>query len=778
MQEPFSTPMNASVIDDLIRDLELESNGARLYYAVDAYDLIHYCFPLGENAPIDLDRIANEQAGWDQIFRVRQTRPLLPREYYEEIDAWVEFVERQASKYGAAAVIQRILDLMQRNKRHVLEDIANPKIRKEDLQDFNIALMMHLGLYNIGLDRLYWTRSRFNHPESKEMRAVLSEADHDYFPSPLVGDITKYLLATRDPAYSSKKEEASTRDAAVIDRLLFLNERLIAAYPQRLKSRHIVLYLSSAGKTKRVFELDSVRNLFPKLDGHSYCIHRTFEHPYTLLALGLDGSDGSPDEHLGASIMRLKAIRELLRWDTINKLNRHLSANVRSRCLKCIQEGGREEDCEGCSSLERCKAVKDLERLRASQGRSMLNLGLLSKIQSYADLSVGNFKPVERSRLEKLHQFFKDSLNDADVQNRALLKMLALETLMRVQRDFRDFTYGVVPSSRNEENELVRYQAHFYLLAPFDNENHELIEQLVELESIIGEEVYARYEEVVTSFLNREGRTEAGIGMMAGHELVRGLLYLCAPTNSGDQRAYEHATMLVKKFESSEIRSQILFFAGWCSICVGRFEEARGYAAKGIEEFPDDPKFPHLLGRANIREIRLDSAEKKREELIKEAIEVQKQAVALARKDSKNVWLRGVMYNSLVFYLCHINWAADDFGGQISQAREALKELKKAIPKEEWQPAYSNFFHTEAYLEFKEAVGLEFEAKLYEKEANSPAFSQEKREGLLFAANSQRDQARYKLGRALIEIEEALKYEKKSRYEVLRADILEKRKDL
>lgn len=767
--------MNAGVIDTIIRDLELERDGARLYYAVDAHDVTYYCFPVHETGPVDLDRIANEQAGWDQIFRVRKIRPLLPREYYEELDAYVEIVRKQASRYGAAAVLARILDLTQRSKRHVLEDVANPNIRKEDLRNFNIALMMHLGLYNIGLERLHWTRNRFNNPESKEMRAVLTEADREYIPSPLVGDITKYLADTRDPAFSSSGTEGFYRDAAVIDRLLFLNERLIAAYPERLESLHLILYLSSAGRTKRIFEQDFVINLLPKVSGHSYSIHRTFEHPYTLLALSVDGSDNSFQDDLGASIERLKGIRDLLRWDTLNKLNRHLSANARARCTKCIQEGGREEDCEGCISLKRCQAVKALEGLRASQGRSMLNLGLLSKIQSYADLAVGT-KEVGKSRLGKLHQFFKESLNDADVQSRALAKMLAIENLMRVQRDFREFTYYVTPSLRREDNELVRYQAHFFLLAPFDEENHEFIEQLVELEEIIGDEVYRRYDEVATDFLNRETRKETGtIIMEAPHELVRGLLYLCAPTNSGDQHAYKHATMLATQFQSSEFQNHILFFASWCCICVGRFDEARKYASEGAERFPDDPKFPHLLARANIREIEMNSADKGRESFIQEAIVLQRQAVALAEKSPKNPWLVGVMYNSLAFYLCQIDWAVPGFNKQIEEARKAVRQLKTAIPKEQWHPAYSNFFHTEAYLEYQEALSAELDAKKWERDAKDPATPISNREGCLNLGKTQRDLARFKLERALIEIEEALRYDAKLRYTILKDDILRKR---
>src|SRR5205823_1042153 len=122
------------------------------------------------------------------------------------------------------------------------------------------------------------------------------------------------------------------------------------------------------------------------------------------------------------------------------------------------------------------------------------------------------------------------------------------------------------------------------------------------VESVDPSDYFTQYEEVVRRFLGTEA-TVAALDPI--HELVRGLLYLSAPVESGDARAYKHAMTLVKEsgMESSAAKADVLFFGAWASSCTNHFKVAHQYAEDGMRYFPDDPRFPYVKARIHILEL-------------------------------------------------------------------------------------------------------------------------------------------------------------------------------
>jgi Uri superfamily endonuclease len=260
------------------------------------------------------------------------------------------------------------------------------------------------------------------------------------------------------------------------------------------------------------------------------------------------------------------------------------------------------------------------------------------------------------------------------------------------------------------------------------------------------------------------------------HELVRGLLYLCSPTNTGDREANKHARMLWAEGKniSGTIRSELLFFAAWTNSCERSYRDAVDLADLGIKSYSNDARFPYVKARSILRDLE-EGDKPEREERIAEAIKLQQLAVELAHKyHPSNAWLNGAMNNALAYYLCYTDWADDAHTTRVKLARSALRRLKEEIPKERW---HSNFFHTEAAVELNEALITKSAAREYEIKAELQSYPNKRVEALALASQ-ERKNACDKLSRALTEIDRALKNSQESRFIALRKRILVELEDV
>src|ERR1035437_3551229 len=316
----MATAMTLEIVKQVIADMELEQRGATLYYALDPYDNVSYCFPIvpGERMARNLDEIADEQAALYEVANTRIPAPVILEEYADEIDSILNFLEIH---FGEAYDKSRALELLINEVRNERADFAKSILdrfkRKEDPNDFNIVLAVVLGMYRLGSERFQELFERVSKPVDPEVRQILGEVAAEYQEN----EGTDWLKKKIRSVVPRRKQGSAEDDARAIDRLFFLNSRLEEAYRQeRLPNRHIFLYMSSAGRSAEVFGLPEVQARFPVIDGKRFSLHRLPQHVFTRLINR--GPSENPLVNLAESLEKLRAVEDLLRRDRINRLNR------------------------------------------------------------------------------------------------------------------------------------------------------------------------------------------------------------------------------------------------------------------------------------------------------------------------------------------------------------------------------------------------------------------------------------------------------------------------
>src|SRR5579884_945805 len=109
----MSSMLRLDVVEEIIQDIELEQRGAVLYYTIDPFDLVTFCFPVPpqEQTMRNLDDIADEQAALYEVVFARNPRPFILEEYADEIDSIFHYlrthIQEAFSKTGTIEALIR-----------------------------------------------------------------------------------------------------------------------------------------------------------------------------------------------------------------------------------------------------------------------------------------------------------------------------------------------------------------------------------------------------------------------------------------------------------------------------------------------------------------------------------------------------------------------------------------------------------------------------------------------------------------------------------------------
>src|ERR1035438_2278373 len=437
--------MSPDELGVVISDLELESQGARICMTVDPYEVSSFCFPLGTDdrrQSVEFNQLADDQTALYDVFYARDFTPFLLKEYGVEMEAEVDRITRTIDEaYDKTRLVDHLI-----HQAPSIGNIGDREITLEQIErHFNVALAVVMGIYRIGVERLLEVyTSLLRSALDPNVDAVLTRTGERYLPSDLVDQIFEMAMrAAEHGRWYSKERLVSKRysfyrDALAIDRLLFLNSELQRAHDRRDGPRVIILYFSSALRTKFIFSLPEVIERLPLVGGSAYPIHRSRAHAFAYVIHKARGS--TRNEVVTDTLRNLREAAELLDLSRLIQLRRKFSTTLATDCAKCVLEGGSPDSPVHCSWFDVCEKVHGLEATIRQHRTGMQNLGLMSRIADYSRLlAVTPQKVTHEEYVGFFRRVFQQSAIEQELGDQALRKMRQLGRLIAIKRQFKDF---------------------------------------------------------------------------------------------------------------------------------------------------------------------------------------------------------------------------------------------------------------------------------------------------------------------------------------------------
>jgi hypothetical protein len=723
------------VIDDLI----LMQKGARLYFAVDPSEVFDFSFPLN---PFELklrgiNSIADDQIALYEVFHVNRSKPLILQEYHRELRRIHNYVSSQVTEtYTKTEMLREIIKLGDVGAigRPGPSSVTSLQETVED--DFNIILAIMMGLTSAGVQRFgQVVRQRLSVERLDVDSVPINKLFKEYAETDLIGKITSELerLASgkrETPLHMERRRRADRVDALAIDKLIFLNNSLEKLYLKNrtldvdsrgeLNRRHIILYLSSAPKTRTVFELDSVRKAFPVIGKVRYPFWRTRAQVFSYVVHKSDHPDGK--KSLAETIANLRGVKGVL--EEIQKIG--ASATAHESCQHCVLDG---MSGEGCKIIDYCRKLQQLnismvEKSIRKRRAKIQNLGLVNSIESYQRL-ISN-KPS--GEFKNFQEWFKKLYENEDIKDLAIERKQVLQWLLITNTEFTNVVSNVHlrkdPFLRANRDVITGTAQYLPIVFQVTDPQYErMLELIVEYyqtppqgdqnKENLFYDVYSQFLEIDTNL--KEQNFE--------HELMRCLMYLAIPNVveenaenlsqhvTGDQMALTHAEKLINESSLREtqphLEQEFSAIVCWAARRRKKYAFAETWANRSIDKWKNDPRFYHARSLNTYAWLNDENEKVQCKLSLRDAISDAEKAIELYSRDSeKYLQLIGANYNNLAYFWAQ-EYAAStpsSAGGDIaiSEAGRALITLEKLIERQTWVPNHPEYFETAAFVGYHE----------------------------------------------------------------------------
>jgi hypothetical protein len=707
MQFPLFQSLGPLDVERIIDDLEFQREGAKLYFAVDPYEVVDFCFPIshvGSNA-LDIDTVADDQLALYEIFWLWPQKPVLLLEYAKELQGLSYFFNNNLDLvYSRSEMLEEIIRAGELTQLSTEAEKALAIVES----DFHIILAIVMGIYSLGTERfLSVFRDRLQvgiletnyHKDKLTIKRIMDDYVETALAETIFNGLQKSYREHRESNIERiRRQRVDLTDARAVDRLIYLNSALEDAYRRGyLETRHILLYLSSASRTKTIFNMPDVQKALPKIGNNKYAFWRTRRQVFTYVV--------NKSEKVEETIGKLMNLKDVL--VAVQNLDKSIYSTA--NCEECVVEGSVSLECPlftFCTEIQ--KLYKEIHERRVE----IENLGLVNAISNYQRLLAAQPSSVShRSYLELFAEVSRSGIKDIAMermhqkQQWILIKSetasLFGETLNEARekqvntgfRSNKDFVISIdqylpskpkLKSTRNKEiiNSILAYYkqpTHFDLL----------------------EKAYENYTQLALDIDRRDPELE----------LIRCYLYLAFSKAEGEEKAYNYVKQLIGNDNLSQldplIEREYRYVLCWVARRMGRFEEADECARIAISKWSEDPRFYH--GRSLNIYAWLSQANSPSSCIytLRDAIVDAQRAIELYQQDedsNKDV-IAGNYNNLTYFYALEVAKNQNSIKEAqeiLTEARLALKKLKDLVPKDTWTPNHPEYFHAEAYLAYQE----------------------------------------------------------------------------
>lgn len=274
-------------LDQIRGDFNLLFQGVKLFYVVDTYDIIEYCFPtLFNTGHKDLPEssLISSYLAYDFLFFHYEHKPIIVEQYKVELfSVWNE-VYKETSFF-----------FEHKNKDEQIAKIKEKIKTDKDWVSKNIGIFLSLFLGLLSANEIEKYRTllkerlqieKFEIKDEKD-REIISDIFSSIKTTKEVPDIfekfcqsAKYIIHGKTSEEKYAYLENAYRDIVVYNRLLKINEKIQSN--QNLKGKYLFLYLSSTpSKSVQISKIFEQNNFLSSVYGNiNFPIHRNISQFY------------------------------------------------------------------------------------------------------------------------------------------------------------------------------------------------------------------------------------------------------------------------------------------------------------------------------------------------------------------------------------------------------------------------------------------------------------------------------------------------------------------
>src|SRR6267142_2194679 len=716
--------LSSRAIAEVISDVEHRRDGADIFFVIDPFDLIEFCFPIdpaSQRQP-DIGAISDDQTALFEIFLRRKQAPLLIREYEGEVSVHSSYLEGEAEEaYDKTEILTHFLRHLNIQGAAIESD---EKLIKLLQREFSVILAVLMGIYSFGVRRFrtivgsrLWRETNLAHSPLGRVDSKVIEAFSATTVTPLYSELKEFLFSLIPEqelkSTLARRRQAAENDAHVVDRLLQVNIFLEKAFQAgELTRRKLFLYLSSAERSEAMFTRGPATTAkLPVIDDEPFNIWRSRSQVFASLIfrrqLGKEKED-TPEDY-DALAHNLRKFQELVRpMENLYPLSIRSSP---TKCDTCFLKYGNQwhykpSYMEVCPWSDLCRHVTRLSFDK--QATELQNLGLLTNVQRYAGLLDASAKTSDSRELTSL---FRRIIGSPEIIDIALTRLQDVQEQIATRSEFAYLMSVGIEVGRDDVGGV--------------SGTEELVTSPIQTLPIALQLQEQRYIDIVTNFVrgytgSRSARVKTDLlidsykkflshekqSVLSSpeHELVRCLLYLAFETNAGRQLAVKHVSIITDKFkEHAGYLQECHYILLWALRKNGLFEQAERLAKDVLLNNPDDPRIWHgrLLNgyewiTSSGRACNLKTADLFQ---IGEATLERHQAAKgkLRISDHLHQLLMLVLLNDVSFI-----YVLDENENNVDKAKSYLAKLKELCPANLWSENNPEFLHTEAMVIYRE----------------------------------------------------------------------------
>jgi hypothetical protein len=706
---PHLFAISPQSVNEIIHLLELREAGAELYYAVDPFDIIEFCFPVQPDSwrEKNIELIADDQAALYEILIRRMPRPLLVNDYKPELQRNVRRLQILAKEaYSKTEMVNELIRL----GPHELG--AFDKSIQALEKNFNVILAVAMGIYSLGLERLqniYDERLLFE----DSLSPPLLEAMTGYRPSP-ISTVIYEELARSIPDGEVETEvlrlqRAARADATAIDRLFYLNncsERLFidGTFPRR----QIFLYLSSAARSERVMRMPAVSNSLPDIGGARLPVLVTKSQVLATVALKPRISQGDADtiDDIRGLITNMRQFHQVCQ--RIAEFESVYARSNPATCSNCVIGGGTGVD---CAWVEVCKLVEQFNSEIKPRTIAIHNLGLLSNVDRYRKFLTSRVQ--ERSQREYIDNF-RAICQDQDLGDLALKRLQTVQNSVLFESEF----ISALPAGfdvESLEQDLIAPTALNSVATPMplalriQSSDYQAIAKSV-IDAFRGVTTDVRRKRQLLAMACRDFLTLDGRDKVKSdeHEVIRTLLYYALATSGDERLASRHARRMLRR--ESKFDTEFAYLWLYSEMRASNFEAIEQQLPNWLVQWPKDPRFHQLrsglIGRllsgrsASAKEVpkfTWNDALLSAERALRGYVDVR--GTPGWRTVDEHYWdeILAMNYNNVAYYALQSDrsWEL-----KLDIADKSMRLAAESVPESEWDVAHPEYLHTMAYLEY------------------------------------------------------------------------------
>lgn len=664
----LSLDLTPQEVDEIIQDMNFRKKGTQIHLVFDPHELYDFCFPIdtGMHRIANYDKLSNDQVALYELFYRFNNTPILIDDYESELENINVYITHQ---------IESAKDKNERINQLISYAQIDPESYKKNIEslidaNFNTFLAINLGIYSLGKERfnqIYPQRlrkmSQVLPGNVKQEETELASKIYDRF-------LNKFRRSPNEKDY--KTRVTIRRDAKAIDRIISINADSFRSAKSKTP-KNLFLYISSAERSKTIFNLDIVASRLPKVKGESYSYLRSREQVFAYVFCRTFTAEGKID--FDETISNLEKLRDI-------QFNvKFISKNPYLNSMKVKP-----------LNIKRNGMLQEYEKLG--------NWGLVKNIENYNQV-VSQVKSKDfKSYIDLLKFIATNGLNAEapkkfqELQEIMLIKSQFTLDMLKTDMDGLDIpALHKLPELPKLRDESI-------------NKIAAMLQAAVELPPAKKRERDKILNGVLANFLARDVHVQT---IMFEHEILRTLIYLSFPDAKANSTSYEHIKKLRNHADVGPYCMELDYIECWV---LSHFETEKekiiGFFNRCVKDYSEDPRFYHARGfyRGELSETKeVDLEEMKR---CKADFET---ALSLITQNKKNdhCEIRQACLNNLVYMQTKSPFK------NIAEARVLLDQLKretKYYEKSSDHPHKFRYLHTEASLEFEEiATLLEQDAK-------------------------------------------------------------------